>query len=341
MNFFDKIVGNHALKERLTRDIESNSLSHAYIIEGPRGSGRHTIALTATAAIACQQRGISDKVPCGQCANCRKITSGQSPDVSFIALEEDKATIGIEAIRNIKNDLCVAPNDLDVKVYIIDDADKLTVQAQNAFLLSLEEPPHYVIFFLICENSSSLLETVRSRAPALRTEMIGDVELENYILSNDKRAVELKEQSPEDFNTLVRISSGCIGHALDLLDSRHRKATFDCRRVALDIISMLSSPNRSAVFQTVISMGSKRQEINRQIVFLQYAIRDLLLLKRSEDISLCFFDDIEAASELATHYTSKQLIDLYDATLTAIEDLERNANVRLTLISMMQNANLI
>ena len=88
-------------------------------------------------------------------------------------------------------------------------------------------------------------------------------------------------------------------------------------------------------------MGSKRQEISRQIVFLQYAIRDLILLKKSDEVSLCFFEDRENAAELATHFTSKQLIDLYDATVTALEDLEHNTNVRLTLISMMQNANLI
>ena len=341
MSYFEKIIGNHALKERLTRDIRSNSLSHAYIIEGPRGSGRHTIALTAASSIACLNNDGSDTVPCGKCINCRKIAEGHSPDVKIISLEEDKSTIGIEAIREIKNDIYIAPNDLNVKVYIIDDADKLTVQAQNAFLLSLEEPPHYVLFFIICENSSLLLETVKSRAPILRTERISDCELERYLLSQDKRAVELRDQSADDFKTLIRISAGSIGYALELLDSRRRKAVFDCRRVATDIISILSSPNRSKVLETVVSMGSKRQEINRQIVFLQYAIRDLILLKKSDEASLCFFEDRENAAELATHFTSKQLIDLYDATVTALEDLEHNTNVRLTLISMMQNANLI
>ena len=341
MAFFEKIVGNHALKDRLTSDIESNSLSHAYIIEGPHGSGRHTIALTSVAAIACKNRGQSDTVPCGQCANCRKILSEQSPDVSLISLEEDKASIGIEAIRKIKEDLYVAPNDIDLKVYIIDDADKLTHQAQNALLLSLEEPPSYVLFFLICENSSLLLETVKSRAPTLRTERVSHEELRNYLLSHDSRARELLDQSPDEFNTIIHISDGCIGYGLELLNSRQRKLILDCRRVATDLISMLSSKNRASVFETVVSMGSKRQEISRQIVFLQHAIRDLLLLKKSDEAPLCFYEDAESASELATHFTSKQLVELYDATVQALEDLERNANVRLALISMMKNANLI
>lgn len=341
MNFFENIVNNHALTDRLTEDISKNLLSHAYILEGPHGSGRHTVALTAAAAISCENRKKGGTVPCGACPNCKKIMSGQCPDVTTISLEEDKASIGIEAIRGIKNDLYTAPNDLDVKVYIINDADKLTHQAQNAFLLSLEEPPSYVLFFLICENSSSLLETVRSRAPAFRTERINSDEIERYILQHDARARELNDTSPEDFKTLISVSSGSIGYALELLDARRRKQVFDNRKVAKNIISMISSANTRAVFETIVGMGSKRQEIHRQIVFLQYALRDLLLLKRSDDVSLCFFEDRDDASELATHFTSKALIDLYDATVTALDDLERNANVKVTLISMMQNANLI
>ena len=341
MNFFENIVGNHALTERLTRDIKDGLLSHAYILEGPRGSGRNTIALTAAAAISCQNRDKNSVVPCLKCPNCKKIMSGQSPDIFSVSLEDDKAFIGIEAIRNIKGELYTAANDLDVKIYIINDADKLTLQAQNAFLLSLEEPPEYVLFFLICENSVSLLETIRSRAPTFRTERISNFEIEKYILSNDARARELKDSSPEDFKTLICVSNGSIGYALELLDARRRKQVFDNRRVAINIVSLLSDANRKAIFETIVGMGSKRQEISRQIVFLQYALRDLILLKRSDDVALCLFEDRDNASELATHFTSKSLIDLYDATTGLLEDLERNANVRVALISMMQNANLI
>ena len=88
-------------------------------------------------------------------------------------------------------------------------------------------------------------------------------------------------------------------------------------------------------------MGNKRPEVIQKLVFLQYAIRDLLLLKKSDDAPLCFFENRDQALELATHFTSKKLISLYDASVLAIEDLERNANVRLALINMMQSSNLI
>ena len=341
MNCFEKIVGNRILTERLSKDIQGGFLSHAYILEGPHGSGRHTVALTAVAALSCLNKEKHGSVPCRECINCRKIFSEQSPDVITISLEEDKSTIGVEAIRKIKDGMYTAPNDLGVKAYIINDADRLTPQAQNAFLLSLEEPPSYILFFLICENSSSLLETVRSRAPALRTERLRSDEVEAYLLENDKRARELSSSSPEDFRELICVSAGSIGYALELLDSRKRKQVFDCRRTAKEIISMLADPSTKAVFDIISAMGSKRQEISRQIVFLQYALRDLILIKRSEDVSLCFFEDRDQALETATHFTSKSLVELYDASIIALDDLERNSNVRITLMNMMQSAKLI
>ena len=299
------------------------------------------MALTTVAALSCLNKNSEHNIPCNHCINCQKILSGQSPDVTTVSLEEDKATIGIEAIRNIKNDLHIAPNDLNVKAFIINDADKLTVQAQNAFLLSLEEPPSYILFFLICENSSSLLDTVKSRAPILRTERLSSDEVEKYILANDKRAHDLKISSPEEFNSLLSVSAGSIGYALELLDTRKRKHIFDCRSTAKEIIFLLSDPSVKGVFEIISNMGSKRPEVVQKLVFLQYAIRDLLLLKKSDDAPLCFFEDRDPALELATHFTSKKLISLYDASVSAIDDLERNANVRLALLNMMQTANLI
>lgn len=342
MNHFEQIIGNRLLTDRLSRDIDEGSLSHAYILEGPKGSGRHTIALTAVAALSCKNRENGSKpYPCGECINCRKIFSGQAPDIMTIGLDGDRATIGIEAIRKIKNDIYTAPNSLDVKVYIIDDADYLTVQAQNAFLLSLEEPPSYILFFLICENSASLLETVRSRAPALRTEHLSAEIVEKYILEHDKRAVQLKNDSPDEFAALLCVSSGSIGYALELLDPKKRKQIIEYRSTAKKLISLLASPNRADIFSIIASFGNRRQDICRQLVFVQFALRDLLLLKKSDDAPLCFFEDRDSALELATHITSKRILALYDASVTTIEDMERNANIRLSLMNMMHSANLI
>ena len=338
MNYFKDFVGNNQLTARLAQDISHHSLSHAYIIEGPKGSGRHTFAQQVVSAIECRSQKIA---PCGECLPCRKILSGNSPDVINISFVGEKSSIGVESIREIKNGICIAPNELSIKAYIIDSADSLTLQAQNALLLSLEEPPSYIVFFLICENSSNLLETIKSRAPILRTERLSSQEVEDFILKTDSRARALKDDDRESFETLLFVADGCIGQALDLLDAKTRKQVFDMRDKAKKLVSMLYSPRPDQVFDIISSLGNKRPEILRQISLLQYALRDLILLKKSDTASLCFFEDRENAAELSTHFTSQGLFSLYDSTLVATDDLERNANIKLALFTMMQRAKLI
>ncbi len=350
--YFPAILGNDALKARLGKDVAENHLSHAYIIEGAKGSGRHNVALSVTAAIECEIRERTAQpdlfgdltkraVPCGECLSCRKILSGKSPDVRIIGLEDDRVTIGVETVRTLKEDMYTAPNDLSVKVYIIENADLMTEQAQNAFLLSLEEPPEYVLFFLLCEGSVSLLETIRSRAPTLRTTRLDVSQIESYLLSNDPRAAKLRENSAEDWNTLLFVSDGRIGYALELLDAKARSNLFESRKDVKKLISLLLSSNRAAALGAIPDFGKKRQDVRSKLSLLQHALRDLLLLKKSENAPLCFYEDAEEALELSTRFTSHALLSLYDAASRAKDDLEENSNVRLTLTYMMQRAGLI
>lgn len=339
---FDAVVGNVDLVDRLCRDVDEGSLSHAYILEGPSGTGRHTLALSVAAALSCEHKADSKaKTPCGKCRNCQKIFSGNSPDIISIGLEGDRASIGVEAIRQMKNDIYIAPNDLDFKIYIINNSDSMTPQAQNAFLLSLEEPPEYIIFFLICENSTSLLETVRSRAPSLRTQRLSDDEVKEHLLKTDRRAISLYEESPDEFASVIKVGAGRIGYALSLLDTKHRKSVLEQKKTARNIISMISSSDRGGAFEVISTLGNKRQDVCRQLSYLEEAVRDLILLKKDEAVSLCFFEDAELACELASNFTSEALFALYDAAAQAISDLEANANVRLALMNMMQRARLI
>lgn len=338
---FDNIVGNRALTEKLAADIDSGSFSHAYIIEGPRGSGKRLIARSICAALSCKKRGSTDTaVPCLSCDSCRKIMSGSSPDIITVG-NEDRSSVGVDAVREIKNSIYIVPNDLDIKVYIIENADLMTVQAQNAFLLSLEEPPPYIIFFLICENSVSLLETVRSRASTLRTQLLDAAEIEKYLISNDRRAAQLMSDAPNEFRTIVQMCDGSIGGALELLDPKARQAVLEAHATAEKIIMSSIKHDKASLLEAISQLGTKRVEICQQLRYLQSAVRDLILLKNSSDVRLCFYTDRERASELAACITARALFKLYDSANDAIEKLETNANVRLTLLSMLQSADLV
>lgn len=338
MKYFEAVEGNSALLHRLASDIETNSLSHAYILEGPRGCGRHTVALSAIAATECKS---GDSSPCGNCPQCRKILGHKSPDVITVGLEDDRATLGVDAVRRIKEDICIFPNELKHKAYIIENADLMTVQAQNALLLSLEEPPEYVLFFLLCESSSELLETVRSRAPVLRFERLPRETVYGYLTKTDKRARKLAEEDPDTMNALLFVANGSIGYALELLDPKRARQVFDGRAAASEILSALSTSSYASALSVIGTIGSKRADALEKLTYLRYALRDLILLKKSDRAPLCFFEDADYAAELSTHFTSTGLLSLYDAAEDASDELDRNANVRLTLMNMLQKAGLI
>ena len=139
---FPDILENRALADRLSREIRSGKLSHAYILSGPEGSGKHMLAVRIATALSGPNR-LSDgaPLPCMTCPSCRKILEGNSPDLIYILREGSRATLGVEQIRFLREDVLIAPNDTDVKIYVIEDAETMTPQAQNALLLTLEEPP--------------------------------------------------------------------------------------------------------------------------------------------------------------------------------------------------------
>lgn len=147
------------LKETLSLSLSEGLLSHAILIEGEKGTGKRELALWLAKAILCR----GQKPPCGVCASCRKIADGNHPDVEIILPEDKKTSVGIGAIRAIKETLWLSPSEASQKIYILPDAQNLTVEAQNALLKSLEEPPAYARFVLTVENRRDLLDTIQSR----------------------------------------------------------------------------------------------------------------------------------------------------------------------------------
>ena len=337
-----QIIGNDALRRRLCRDIRESALSHAYIIEGPTGSGRHTIALMAAAALACEKKSDeSSPMPCLECPSCKKIIEGKSPDVIYIS-REDKASLGIDAARFIKEDVRILPNDLDDKIYIVEDADRMTPQAQNAILLTLEEPPSFVHFFLLCNDSGSLLETIRSRAPIFRTEAISIPMIDEYICSHDTRAKQLKLSSPSEYAELLVAANGGIGKALKMLEEKSRGSVFESRALISDFLyAAIESPSARILVPFITRFLSSRDQLHVSLSLLTDALRDLILLKKTDNVSLSFFSDKNQAIELCDKTTLSFLHSLYTAVTVALEENEKNSNSKLTLTKMLVSAKLI
>lgn len=143
---------------------ESTRLLHAYIVIGPEGEQRERFANMLACAMLCEGTGA---VPCGTCKTCRKSLKGIHPDLITVRKPEDKATFSVELAREVRSDTVILPNEANKKVYILEQADSMNDQAQNALLKTLEEPPGYCCFILTVEDSASLLATIRSRCAEL------------------------------------------------------------------------------------------------------------------------------------------------------------------------------
>lgn len=168
------LKGNERLKDQLSRQERGRGLSHAYIISGPAGSGRHILARQLSAAMLCAGSG---EKPCGKCGPCQKVLRGIHPDVSVVAGPEEGKPITVDQVRALRADAYIRPNEGARKVCVLEGADRMNAPAQNAMLKLLEEGPAYAAFLLIAENAGGLLQTVRSRCEELALVPAGEPEL--------------------------------------------------------------------------------------------------------------------------------------------------------------------
>ena len=339
---FSDMIGNEALRASLGKDISQGRFSHAYIIEGAYGFGKHMLASRIAAALSCERSNdASSAIPCMQCPSCRKILSGNSPDLIYVG-KGDKATLGVDAIRAMHRDVWIAPNELSYKIYVVEEAHLMTVQAQNAFLLTLEEPPAYVCFLLLCENATLLLETVRSRAPVLRLSPISIASIREALCRTEPTAKNMLTQSPAEFEELLVASNGSIGRAKELLDPKRRRPILEQRENAREWIKLAASHrNSGAVLAFFQSLGQKREELLSTFGVVQLALRDLLLCKQAEHAPLCFFADREEAADLSYKFSAPELLHLCNCIEEAVLRLRANANVRLTLTMLAVNSGLL
>ena len=203
------LAGNDTAKRATDGFIRSVRIPHAILIEGDFGTGKHTLAAFIARAAVCDG---GDK-PCGTCNGCHLATVGSHPDITYILPEEGKKNITVDRIRTLRADAFVKPHTASHRVFIIDGAERMNPQAQNALLKVLEEPPSGVIFILITESRTALLETIVSRCTPLTLIVPEYGEALEYMQKNtafDGEAIR---------DTLTQ-TGGNIGKAIQLLDSR-------------------------------------------------------------------------------------------------------------------------
>ena len=173
MRRFKDVVGQKSIVDHLQNAVTTGKVSHAYILQGERSAGKEFIAKTFATALLCEKGGAE---PCGECHSCKQAENDNNPDIIRI-IHEKPNTIGVEDIRKLTGDIAVKPYAGKYKVYIVNEAEKMTVQAQNALLKTLEEPPEYAVILLLATNTDALLPTVLSRCVLLTMKSVSDEEV--------------------------------------------------------------------------------------------------------------------------------------------------------------------
>ena len=308
------MYGNEDVKSLFAACIKENRLSHAYMLVGPAGCGKKTLTEAVAMELARRDGAGEERVA--------KIASGHSPDVLTIPTEEKR--IGIDTVRSFVSTVYLTPNELDFKMYIFDDADRLTPQAQNALLKIIEEPPKRVYIFLLCQNPGSLLGTVRSRVISVNMQTFDADEIRTYLAENGGLAGADEERT--DF--AMKMSGGALGAVKELISPENGE--FDAYKKAAELVASLGKKNRSVSYfeflSSLTAFADSGEKLSLLLKYLTAIYRDILSAQNSEEIPLDILDD-----DTAVHYAALFSVRTALSALTLITEVKKNMSFNTNL----------
>ena len=257
------LAGNPRLKEQLSQREEKRGLSHAYLISGPKGSGRHTLARLLAQAMLCQGR----HKPCGQCVPCKKVAAGIHPDVITASGDGDKP-ITVDQVRSLRADAYVRPNEGERKIYLLEGADRMNAAAQNAMLKLLEEGPEYAAFLLLAENAGAVLQTVRSRCEELSLAPVNPREALAWLETR------FPQKSREELQKAALDCQGLLGRAVEALEGSG-EAGRERRELARRLCDTLAGTDEAALFEASMVLDKLgKEELPRFLDELEVQLGD-------------------------------------------------------------------
>ena len=313
------IVGQEDIIAHLQQSIRADKVSHAYLFGGERGLGKGRLAAAFAQTLQCQEKGVR---PCGVCPSCKKMSSGNHPDIRFVS-HEKPASISVEEIREqVVNDIVIRPYESRFKIYIIDDADKMTPQAQNALLKSVEEPPAYGILMLLADNPEVLLPTILSRCVRLNLKPVSDDKIRDYLM----RHLQIPDYQAD---IQAAFAQGNAGRAARIARSPE---FMELVAGAVRLMKRSRQMEASEMIEALRRMASDKQSIYDELDVFEMWFRDVLMFKATREVdSLVFRDEIRAITERAETSSYEGLQKILKALQTAAARLRANVNFELTM----------
>ena len=319
MGSFKDVVGHKDIINYIRNAVSNDKVSHAYILNGERGSGKKMLANLFAMTLLCEEGGPD---PCNHCHSCKQAESGNHPDIIRVT-HEKPSSISVDDIRaQVNNTVDIKPYQGPYKVYIIPQADLMTVQAQNALLKTIEEPPEYAVFLLLTENAQTLLPTINSRCVMLKLRNIKDKLIKKYLME--------KLQIPDyKADICAAFAQGNMGRAIMLANSEHFN---EIREEAVQLLKYIHEMELSEVITAIKNITVYKLEITDYLDIIMIWYRDVLLYKATKEIDkVVFKDQIPSIKEQAKKSSYEGIELILKSLESAKTRLKANVNFDLVM----------
>ncbi len=330
-----QVIGQTRAVSLLQRSLETGSFAHAYLFIGPAHVGKMTLAINLAQALNCE----TAERPCGECASCQKIALAKHADVQIVGLgyggdsaeANSRVEISIDQIRQLQHSASLPPFEGKYKVFIIDGAELLSIEAANCLLKTLEEPVGKVVFILLTTNGRLLPETVISRCQRVELLPLAVTEVETAL----NRSWGIKPQKAE---LLARLSHGCLGWAVSAaLDERLLQQRAERLDELLEMVRTDCDERFAYAAQLATQFSQKRGLVQERLDLWLAWWRDLLLVKAGSGGEITNVDRLATLIDMVKGYSLAQIRTFINSVLVAGEELRQNANPRLVLEVLMLN----
>lgn len=326
---FSDIIGHEDIVKHFKSSIELGKVSHAYILNGEKGSGKKTLAGIVVKSLQCES---GDPDPCGTCKSCLQAESGNQSDIIWVNHEKPNV-ISVDEIRSqIVNDIDLKPYSSKYKIYIIPDAQMMNPQAQNALLKTLEEPPEYVIIMLLTNNMDKFLPTILSRCIVLNFKPVQPLQMMEYLVTQ-LGVDQDKARFCTDF------AQGNLGKAVRLAISTDYN---DIREDSIRLLRRIQDMEMDEVILAVKNMGKYKLDITDYIDIMTMWFRDILMVKISNSPNkIIFKKEFSVMKKQASKASYEGLEQILEAMDKLKVRLEANVNfdiaMELTLLTIKEN----
>ncbi|MEN8904857.1 MAG: DNA polymerase III subunit delta' C-terminal domain-containing protein [Clostridiales bacterium] len=311
---FKNIVGQSQILNNLNLNIQNKKINHANLFIGEEGIGKKTLAIEYAKIILC-----NDMTNCGKCISCKTFKTETNPDYKFV--KSDKKTIGVDIVRNIQNDISIMPVYGNYKVYIFTNIHLMTIQAQNALLKTLEEPPEYVVLILTSPNLNQILDTVISRSIIFNFKKNTKEDVELYIKENYTIGIEQREFA-------VKIADGIIGKAKKVLENEN---FLDIRNNVIEFIRFIINKDYNKTINIYEFFNSNKDNIDDIFLVMNLFYRDILVYLKTKNEKILINSD---KKDIIIDIFSKVSSFKIENDIKFINDARRkiNTNVNFQLV---------